>query len=289
MKVSGFTFIRNAIKFDYPVQEAIRSILPLCNEMIVAVGNSEDETRALVASIDPGKIKIIDTEWDETLRKEGAVLAAETNKALDAIAPDSDWAFYIQGDEVLHESGFPALRMSMEQWANDPKVEGLLFQYRHFWGSYDWTGNSRKWYPHEVRIIRPHQGIRSFRDAQGFRKGAEKLRVKRVDAWIHHYGWVKPPKAQQAKQQTFHQYWHDDNWIRDHVGEEPEYDYSQVGALERFSGTHPEVMKKRIQRQNWEFTPNFQAKPLSRRHKFLDQIERQTGIRIGAYRNYKVI
>ena len=40
MRVSGFTFIRNAIHYDYPIVEAIHSILPLCDEVVVAVGNS---------------------------------------------------------------------------------------------------------------------------------------------------------------------------------------------------------------------------------------------------------
>ena len=53
MKVSGFTFIRNAIKYDYPIVEAIQSILPLCDEVVVAVGNSEDDTLALIQNIDP--------------------------------------------------------------------------------------------------------------------------------------------------------------------------------------------------------------------------------------------
>ena len=103
MKVSGFTFIRNAIKYDYPVVEAIRSILPLCDECVVAVGQSEDGTRALIESIDPDKIRIIDTVWDDSLREGGAVLAQETDKAFRAISQDADWAFYIQGDEVVHE------------------------------------------------------------------------------------------------------------------------------------------------------------------------------------------
>ena len=59
MKVIGFTFIRNAIKYDYPVEAAIRSILPLCDEMIVNVGNSEDATENLILEIDPAKIKIL--------------------------------------------------------------------------------------------------------------------------------------------------------------------------------------------------------------------------------------
>lgn len=48
MKISGFTIIRNAVLNDYPITEAIRSILPVVDEMIVLVGDSEDETEALI-------------------------------------------------------------------------------------------------------------------------------------------------------------------------------------------------------------------------------------------------
>ena len=102
MKVTGFTFIRNAIRFDYPIVEAITSILPLCDEFIVVVGNSEDSTFDLIKNINSVKIKIINSTWDDSLREGGRVLAAETNKALVAISDDTNWCFYIQGDEVLH-------------------------------------------------------------------------------------------------------------------------------------------------------------------------------------------
>ncbi|NQV01096.1 MAG: glycosyltransferase family 2 protein [Bacteroidia bacterium] len=289
MKVSGFTIVRNAIKYDYPVVESIRSILPLCDEIVVAVGNSDDGTRDLVASIDPGRIRIIDTIWDESLREGGAVLAAETNKALEAVSPDADWAFYIQADEVVHEAYLEQIRQAMEQWRENPAVEGLLFNYRHFWGSYDWVGDSRKWYRREVRIIQPNRDISSYKDAQGFRRGDQKIRVKPLDAWIHHYGWVKPPNAQQAKQQEFHKFWHDEAWIREHISPDQKFNYSYYNALSRFSGEHPTVMQSRIAQKNWDFEPQAIVKPLSLRHQLLDRIESLTGWRIGEFRNYKVI
>jgi len=289
MKISGFTIVRNAIKYDYPVVESIRSILPLCDEVVVAVGNSDDGTRELIASIDPSRIRIVDTVWDESLRKEGEVLSVETNKALQAVSPDTDWAFYIQADEVVHEHSLPRIREGMLKWKDDHRVEGLLFNYRHFWGSYDWVGNSRKWYRREVRVVRPGIGVESFGDAQGFRLGGRKIRVKPLDAWIYHYGWVKPPDAQQAKQQEFHKYWHDEEWIRQHVSNQNEFDYSIINVLSRFEGKHPDVMQPRIQTTNWDFTPQAGVKPLSQRHILLDRIETMTGWRIGEYKNYKII
>jgi hypothetical protein len=289
MKVSGFTFVRNAEKFDYPVVESIRSILPLCDEVVVAVANSEDGTRELVAGIDPSKIRILDTVWDDDLREGGRVLAMETDKALDAISPESTWAIYIQADEVINEEGYPAIREAMTHREHDPRVEGLLFNYRHFCGSYDFIGNSRDWYRREIRIIRNDKQIRSYKDAQGFRKAGRKLVVAPVNAWIHHYGWVKPPVLQQAKQETFHRYWHSDQWIEKNVPRTTEFDYSTLQSLARFEGTHPAVMSERIARLNWHFDHDPEVRKESLKSWFLRETEKRTGWRIGEFKNYRML
>ena len=181
MKVSGFTFVRNAIKYDYPVVEAILSILPICDEVVVAVGNSDDDTLSLIKSIVSDKIKIIETIWDDSLREGGRVLAVETDKAFAAIAKDADWAFYIQGDEIIHEKYHPAIRKAMQENLLNKKIDGLLFNYEHFYGSYDYVGESYRWYRREIRIIRNNPDIFSYRDAQGFRKKPnDKLMVKLI-------------------------------------------------------------------------------------------------------------
>jgi glycosyltransferase involved in cell wall biosynthesis len=290
MKVSGFTFIRNAIKFDYPVVEAITSILPLCDEFIVAVGNSDDGTRQLIEQIGSSKIRIIDTIWDESLREGGHVLAVETDKAFDAISNDSDWAFYIQGDEVVHEKYLPEIRKSMEQWKDIPEVEGLVFNYLHFYGSYDFIGDSRRWYRREVRIIRNNKKIRSYRDAQGFRMDGQKLKVKCVDAFVYHYGWVRPPEKQQFKLHHFGRLW--DNKEADYNNKElikEPFDYTQTDSVAWFKGTHPQVLQERIKRINWEFDVDPTQKKFSLKFRFLHWVEDKTGWRIGEYRNYTII
>lgn len=287
MKVSGFTIVRNAIKFDYPVVESIRSVLPLVDEMVVLVGQSEDGTRDLIASIGDPKIKIADSIWNDRLREGGRVLAVETDKAQALLAPDSDWAIYIQADEVLHEQDYPAIRASMEQYCSQSDVEGLLFHYIHFYGAYGFVADSRRWYRNEIRIIRPHRSIQSWKDAQGFRKAGKKLRVKRVDATVHHYGWVKPPEKQQAKQQSFHKMWHDDAWMKSHVPDVPEFDYSSIDSVKAFEGQHPKVMFERVKHQNWKVNIDPSQKKLSLRYRLLMAIEHLTGWRVGEYRNYR--
>lgn len=289
MKVSGFSFVKNAIKYDYPIVEAIKSILPLCDEFIVAVGQSEDDTLELIRNISSPKIKIIETVWDDSLREGGQVLAVETNKAFDAIAADSDWCFYIQGDEVFHEDFLAAAKAGMQQHLNNPKVEGLLFNYLHFYGSYDYVGDSRRWYRREVRIIRNDKSIRSYKDAQGFRKDGRKLNVKKIEASMYHYGWVKPPEKQQEKQKNFHKLWHDDNWVSEKVGSAASFDYSNIDSLARFKGTHPKEMLARIEKVNWKFDHDISKKNMKLKDLLLKLVEEKTGWRVGEYKNYNVI
>jgi hypothetical protein len=290
MKVAGFTIIRNAIKFDYPVVEAITSILPVCDEFVVAVGNSEDETLQLIKNINSPKIKIIETVWDDNLRQGGQVLAIETNKAFDAVSKDVDWCFYIQSDECVHEKYLASIKEVMEKYKDDKQVDGLLFNYTHFYGNYNYVGDSRRWYRKEIRIIKNDTSIRSYKDAQGFRKtNNSKLNVKAISAEIYHYGWVKPPKAQQAKQEHFHKMWHDDEWMKKNIAQVEEFDYSQIDSLEEFKGTHPQVFQNRLKTANWKFTFDKSHIKLSVKDKCLLFIEKTTGWRVGEYKNYKLI
>lgn len=290
MKVTGFTIIRNALKYDYPVVEAICSILPLCDNFVVAIGKSDDETYDLIDNIDKTKIRIIETVWDDSLRKNGKVLANETNKAFAAVPDDSDWAFYIQGDEVVHEKYLDTIRQEMLKYKDDKKVDGLLFKYLHFYGSYDYVGSSSKWYKHEIRVIRNDKSIYSYRDAQGFRKGNnKKLRVKPIDAYIYHYGWVKHPAKMQQKQEAFHKMWHDDKWIEKHVGKIAEYDYfKNIDYLIPFTDSHPSVMEERLKAKNWKFEFDISFNRISLKERFKDFISKNFGIDIG-YKNYKII
>ncbi len=290
MKVSGFTIIRNAVRYDYPVVQAITSVLPLCDEFIVAVGNSSDNTMELVRCINSPKIKIIETVWDDSLREGGRTFALETDKAFRAISRDSDWAFYIQADEVIHEKYYDSIREAMEKYKGNTSVDGLLFKYKHFYGSYDYVGESWRWYRREIRVIRNDSSIFSYRDAQGFRKKPnEKLRVKLIDVYVYHYGWVKDPRAMQYKQQDWTKFYKDDRWIETHIAKAEEFDYSKVDSLELFEGTHPQAMLDRVAKKNWKFTYDISKKNYSFKEKIKRLIYSFTRYRIGEYKNYKIL
>jgi hypothetical protein len=68
MKISGFTIVRNAILNDYPVVAAIRSILPMVDEMIVCIDKGDDDSEGLIRSIADDKIRIFYADWDMRLK-----------------------------------------------------------------------------------------------------------------------------------------------------------------------------------------------------------------------------
>ena len=295
MKVSGFTFVKNAVKYGYPVVESIQSILPLLDEMVICLGDSEDSTNELIATIGSDKIKLIHSVWDKSLRKGGGVLAVETDKAMDATAADADWLFYIQADEAVHENYHPVIWQAMQQYKDDKTVEGLLFHYHHFYGSYRFIGDGRSWYSKEIRVIRHDKNIRSFKDAQGFRKAdGTKLKVKLIEAYIYHYGWVKNPVTMLQKYKDFGQYWVAENehkaWAGELEKKSTQFNYSTIDSLTLFEGTHPATMQHLVNKEDWKFDHDIKKKNFKNaKHRLLYFLSKNFGWRPFEYSNYKKI
>ena len=252
MKVSGFTFCRNAVKYDYPILESIRSILPLCDEFIVNVGRCEDGTLELIRSIQDPKIKIVESVWDESLRKDGLIYSQQTNIALGHCK--GDWAFYIQADEVVHEDDVPIIRRAMQQHLRDPMVKGLLFRYLHFVADY-WSTNP--WFYHKaVRIIRNNGEVESCGDAVGFHvKATQRYLQSGPKEWlaysggrVFHYGWVKDPKTMLDKKREQAAVYHGTNLppaaAKELAGET--FHFEDYAILKDFRGSHPAIMNARI-------------------------------------------
>jgi len=287
--ISGFTFIRNGVKFDYPFEESLRSLLPVVDELVVNVGVGEDETLSRIQSLAAAepKIRIIESVWDDSLRKDGAILAQQTNLAMDACR--GDWGVYLQADEVLHEQDYPVILDSLAQAQNRPDIDGILFDYVHFYGDFFVVNLSPSAYRHEVRVVRLNAGVVSWKDAQGFRRGQErqKLRVLRSKARILHYGWVRPPEVMAAKTKAMDKLYHSDGG-----GTGENHRYKRIYGLERFKDTHPKVMEKRIEEKRWKI--DLMASPLVFTWKDLRKllsrsIEKATGWLPGEYKNYRAV
>lgn len=294
MKVSGFTFVKNAIKYGYPVVESITSILPMVDEMVICLGDSEDDTNNLIASIGSDKIKIIHSVWDDSLREGGKVLAVETDKAIAATAKDSDWLFYIQADEVVHEQYYSNIVAAMQEYKDDKAVEGLLFNYHHFYGSYKYIGDGRSWYSKEIRVIRNNKRIKSYRDAQGFRwDDNRKLNVKLINAYIYHYGWVRNPLTMYQKTEGFGKLWAGDEGRKINgatAKRAVQFDYSNIDSVTLFKGTHPAVMKELVTKQDWNFDIDISKKNFKNtKHRVLYFLWQKFELRPFEYSNYNKI
>jgi hypothetical protein len=269
MTISGFTMVRNATKYYYPIKEAISSVLPLVDEFVVALGDCDTDDRTLeeIRSIGSDKIRIIHTTWDLEKYPRGMEHAHQTDIAKEACK--GDWLFYVQSDEVVHEEDLPRIRQRCEELLHDSSVEGLLFKYRHFWGDYDHHITSHAWYANEIRIVRNDKDIHSWESAQSFRRipgfdgvhyrqkeGTFKLKVARVDAHINHYGWVRPPQYMQKKRKAFEVIHRGreraEEIFRNEQRQEQEgFDFGDLSQLSVYRGTHPAVMEEKIRLFNW--------------------------------------
>lgn len=250
MRISGFSFARNAVALDYPFREALLSVLPAVDDLVVAVASAvpDDGTRAVVESLNDPRVRIVDGVWDPSRRQ--AIYADLTNLALDACT--GDWCLYVQADEVLHEDDLPALRSRCEELLGDRRVEGLLFDYLHFFGDYVHVQDGHGWYRREIRAVRGGIGIRSVRDAQSFRyPDQRRITVAPAHARIFHYGWVRHPRRMQEKVREFWSHRMSPEEVEAEHGGGDEFDYGPLGRLRTFTGSHPSVMAGRIAAMDW--------------------------------------
>jgi hypothetical protein len=316
MKISGFTIGKNISKLYYPIKESILSILPIVDEFIVVLGDSDpdDTTRKEIESIGSDKIKIYSSVWDTDKYTNGTILAQQTDLAKSYCT--GDWLFYIQADEVIHEKDLPKIKKRCEQLADDKEVEGLLFKYIHFWGDYNHYQSSHGWYKNEIRIIRNLPDIHSWRDAQSFRKipdfdnlnyrqkeGAFKLKVAKSDASVFHYGWVRPPSCVRIRIREFRTLYIGKEAFEKRAKENPKYasfDYGPMDKLPVFKGTHPKVMQDWIAKMNWQTELQLTGKPNENRmphkhegfrYRFVSFLEKYIflGRPIWEFKNYFIV
>lgn len=243
--------VRNAEKYYFPIKESIASILPIVDEFIVALGDCTDNTRTIIESLQSPKVKIFDRTWSESSFVEGKIFAEETTFALQQCK--GDWCFYLQADEVIHENDLPAIQAACQAFLPQKNVEGLLFNYYHFWGDYKHFLPFHGWYRNEIRIVRNNAKIVSYKDAQSFRKGnGEKLRVKAIKAHIYHYGWVRPPEVMQSKKKEQDSMHHGiQGSTAMHAMRLANFNYGNMSKIPVFKNSHPKVMQGFMQNFYW--------------------------------------
>lgn len=276
VSISGFTFIRNGVMLGFPFVESIRSLLPLVDEFVVAVGRGDDDTLERVKAIGDPKIRIIETVWNERMADRGFVYAQQ--KMIAQYACTGDWAFYLEGDEVVHESELDAIRASVQRHHPNPAVEALVFDYLHFYGSPGYVSVSPGWYRRECRLIR--NTIRSYApDGQYWLVMHDHKRPRNphgalAGASIYHYGWVRRAEYMQAKLDQVAKYWEG--------AVVPKINYANFDprAVAPFTGSHPQVMAQWLAteaEQDLVFNPHYRLTPKERKYRLSKALEQLTG------------
>lgn len=299
MKISGFTLVRHGEEFDYPYLESIRSLLPIVDELVVNIGVGQDETENKIkkfAENEP-KLKIFVSDWplnDPFKQKGGQVLSEQTNLVLDRCT--GDWCVYLQADEVLHEEDISLIQESLRD-ADRRSVDAVVFEYIHFYGSYQVIQKTRGAYRREIRAIRRSSGARSVGDAQSFRSiHGGKLSAILSQARVFHYGWVRSPEKMREKTFYMDQMYHgapnseNADLKIPHTGDN--YRYKRFWGLKKFTGTHPAVMLDRIRSKDWNWdlkNSPWVWSPKDIKKIFLDLIEQATGHRFFEYKNYRLV
>ena len=311
MKISGYTFVRNATKLAFPLKESILSILDFVDEFVIAFspGDEDDKTLELITSIDSHKINLIHVDWEPEKFKQNTLYSHLSDLAKDNCK--GDWLFYLQADEVIHENYLDIVKNACQYYLENNKVQGLLFNYKHFWGDYNHCFTHHSWYPREIRIIRNDPTIHSWRDAQSFRQfddfldntenylkkhGTQKLNVAVLPAYIYHYGWVRDPIKMRSKQNSMVNTL-DPNQV---IAPEMSIDYGPLSRVPLFTGTHPKVMLDRINKMNWQESlqysgkikagrPKYKHEKLKYRLRSWIEINLLGGREIGGFRNYRII
>lgn len=269
--------MRNTDKLYYPLAESILSILPIIDEMVIALGKGDpdDRTEEIIHYLHSNKIKIIHTEWDVNKFQNGTEFAHQTDIAKSYCT--GDWLIYLQSDEVIHEKYLPTILKYCTYYLHHLNIEGFLFRYKHFFGDYNHHIVSHPWYPKEIRIIRNHPKIHSWGDAQSFRyieefdglnyrkhPNARSLQVIQIPAEIYHYGWVRPPELMQTKSRVMKKVYHDPQKIEEEYEKKSKnLDYGCMNDLDIFTDSHPKIMQNFISRFNWQdqlhYEPNYKV------------------------------
>ena len=293
IKVSGFTFIKNGLTLGYPIKESIESISPLCDEVVINVGYDEpglekdDGTyEYLRDNFTESKYKFLKSLWNPEQTSKGIVLSEQTNIALNKCS--GDICQYIQGDEVIHEDDLVFIEQGVKDLTDDVNLQGLIYNYIHFYGNIDIYKYTRNIYRREVRTIKNNKNIKSWLDAQGFRyQDGSKINAKLINARIFHYGWAREEQLMDKKIGQFDKLYHG----KDHVNKD-KFTYNKIYGLKKFTKTHPGNMSEWIEKNRnsvdiMKMKSTYKFKDLGLA--ISDLIEYVTDYRMGEFKNYKKV
>ena len=285
MKVSAFTFIKNGQILGYPFIQSIKSILPIVDEFVINVGQSEDNTLDEIKKINDQKIRIIHSLWNDNMTDRGFVYGQQ--KMIAQFNCTGDWAFYIEGDEIYHENDLDKIYMSMKESYSNPDVEALIFDFYHFYGNGNSYLDSPGWYRTEARIIR--NSLRTYAPDGLFwvvlnsNKNGRYPKAKHTGAKCYHYGWVRSESEMNLKSEKVQKYW---------GGSPKKIDYSKMdqSIIKKFQGTHPKIIQDWLPNdvELFQIDPSYKLTKKQKKHRVLIFFEKLFGLELSK-KHFKLV
>lgn len=285
MKVSAFTFIKNGQILGYPFLESIQSVLPIVDEFIINIGESDDDTLEMIKGIKSEKIRILTSTWNSNMSNRGYVYGQQ--KMIAQFNCSGDWAFYVEADEVYHEKDLDIIKNSMRLYLNENDVEALVVKFKHFYANKNSYLDSPGWYRSEARIIK--NTVRSYSPDGLFwlildsNKKGRYPNSKKIDVTCYHYGWVRTEHQMNLKSSKVQKYW----------GKEHEnIDYSQIDKtiIREFKDSHPKAIENWLPKKNGVYMPDpkYKLTLKQKKHRFMIFLENLFGLELSK-KHYKVL
>ncbi len=242
--ISGCVAARNSVKFGYPLRECLESLVPICDEVVLAYDpTTDDGTPELAIRLrDELGIVLFESPWDMNNMKKGLEIGHQSQVAMDACSPSTEWRLCVQQDEAFHEEDHSKIQ---ELVRNDlPGVTGFDFVRPYFFGNLHTI--RRDW---SVKITRlTKKGTHTYDDFDGQNCRPLNPLMHHADSgiWLYHYSRIGDPQLIAKRVRNVDSFFH----AEDNLPEESElapYDFStreydSYAFTENPKETHSELL-----------------------------------------------
>jgi len=188
--LGGSTFVWRGIDQDYNFIETLDCLYELCDQVSVAVGGTDGTSQKVfewARTKKKGKVLITyitQEDWNAQVGREK--LSYFSNLAIEKL--ETDWNFYLQCDEILHEDSFETVRQAIEY-----PVEAYFCRRLNLWKTpYQMLNVPQERKPCSTEVIRlARTQYRCVDDAESLGVGSVHIPGDIDNIMIFHMGFVR--------------------------------------------------------------------------------------------------
>ncbi len=197
--IGGTLILRDGDKWDYPWRQAVKSILPVCSEVVICDGGSTDGTLEAVREWMKQEPKLRLVEWP-CPPPSADWLMDWWNYAREHLT--TPWHFFITADECLHEDSYDEVLRFVERHPG----RSALCHTRNFWF------NPQRLIPHGhccgylgYRLTPQHMWMPA--DHPHAKSVATEAVGVTTDIEVYHYNWMRKESAYLEKEKNLQRLW----------------------------------------------------------------------------------